>query len=765
MKKDKEKKPLRKSPLKIILIILLVIVGLIAAIMLIEVISQIAYDIKEANRLAKYESFDIIACMDIDSIQSDGDITYFNAVLEDGTIVRFEGKGVNVSEGAIELTPNSSIISLDAVGAIVAYNVHVSENTTEENSLCVAGGYTFSSATAVSSSDELLTFMTDASSVPAYIGEQEGGFEFLMEVLRPNFVCVFSDGFSTDSYTLDSIKVYYDADKKTTGVKDITLHTDFYRGYLEGYKYDSSLETKADLATGQYAFYLIVTPDTPDATPEDRKSVWFVESELYTVGDLKDADGNVLDKSNAQVHKGTTLEVTVGDYTVDVEIPIMESYSGAQVMHDLVPYVYPEATGELKTLVVPVCWADQTHMATEENLELYRYYIGRVSDLSGNEHDYTDYSDDEFALTEYFDIASYGKLDLTAAMTDWYYSDRTYAEMQDTPVASAFANEIFDWVKSNYPDVDWSEFDRDANGFVDSMIVINVGEMIGDSIMMDGYGYAVNHFNSYNGELAGSQENPTVNNFTSINHSFFETEGAGSLIHEFSHNLGLIDYYDVSYSGIDAVGSYDMQSAGAGDWNAYSKYAVGWVEPEIVTDLESGQSVEIEIGSMAETGDVIVIPAAGSEFNNSPFNEYIMIDLFTDDGVNKYDAAEYNLDGSCGVRIYHVNANMEKNVEVGESGKEYEIGTVHFANAYNKEGYYNIELIQSGKTNTFTDYGTEEDNTVTKKDFFYAGDVFTAEDYDEFFLDGKMDNGADFGYEIEIVSINDGTAVIRVTAQ
>lgn len=208
-----------------------------------------------------------------------------------------------------------------------------------------------------------------------------------------------------------------------------------------------------------------------------------------------------------------------------------------------------------------------------------------------------------------------------------------------------------------------------------------------------------------------------------------------------------------------------MQSAGAGDWNAYSKYAVGWVEPEIVTGLESGQSVEIEIGSMAETGDVIVIPAAGSEFNNSPFDEYIMIDLFTDDGVNKYDAAEYNLDGSCGVRIYHVNANMEKNVEFGETGKEYEIGTVYFANSYNEDGHYNIELIQSGKINTFTDYGTENDNTVTKEDFFYAGDVFTVEDYDQFFAEGKMDNGTDFGYEIEIVRVDGGTAVIRITAQ
>ena len=50
----------------------------------------------------------------------------------------------------------------------------------------------------------------------------------------------------------------------------------------------------------------------------------------------------------------------------------------------------------------------------------------------------------------------------------------------------------------------------------------------------------------------------------------------------------------------------------------------------------------------------------------------------------------------------------------------------------------------------------------------YAGDTFAVEDYAEFFYNGRMDNGLEFGYTVEIVSINNDangipTATVRVT--
>jgi len=160
-----------------------------------------------------------------------------------------------------------------------------------------------------------------------------------------------------------------------------------------------------------------------------------------------------------------------------------------------------------------------------------------------------------------------------------------------------------------------------------------------------------------------------------------------------------------------------------------------------------------------------VIPAAGAVQDGTPFNEYIMIDLFTaDEGLHQYDAAGNGLGGACGVRIYHVNAEMEYR-ELEHDGQAYPIGTVHVANDFKKHapGFYLIELIQRGGVNTFTSTNFESNRAVNASDLFRAGDVFTAEAYSQFLADGLMDSGMPFGYTIEILSVSDTEATIRIT--
>ena len=316
-----------------------------------------------------------------------------------------------------------------------------------------------------------------------------------------------------------------------------------------------------------------------------------------------------------------------------------------------------------------------------------------------------------------------------------------------------------------YPNMDFSKYDQDANGYFDAVVLLNAGTMSPDEgYNIISFGGGVMSRLSYTGDRAGTQQRPTFNCYTNVHANLLANN---TLIHEFAHNLGLIDYYDVTYSGINAVGGYDMQSDSYGDWNPYSKYAVGWIEPKVVTGLNAGESVEIEIGSLAKSGDAIVIPAAGSSFNNSPFGEYIMVDLFTAEGVNTYDAAKYGLQTE-GVRIYHVNASMEKRV-LNAGGKAYTIGTIHYANDYKNDGLgrYNVELIQSGGNNTFTDFNDLR-SKIQASDLFKAGNVFTASKYREFLYDGRMDDGSEFGYSIEVVSIykdavGDYKAKIRIT--
>lgn len=234
-----------------------------------------------------------------------------------------------------------------------------------------------------------------------------------------------------------------------------------------------------------------------------------------------------------------------------------------------------------------------------------------------------------------------------------------------------------------------------------------------------------------------------------------------TLVHEFGHNLGLIDYYDVTHTGIDAVGTFDMQSSNHGDWNSYSKYAAGWITPEIV-NLQPGESVEYTIGAFSDTGDAIAIPVDPDTFEG-PFNEYILIDLFTSGGVNAYDAERFGLKDVSGVRVYHIDARMEVHTEEADS-LSYTFGTPNKVNAYNPGGVYHVELIQAGKDNTFTDLENLR-TSLSYEDLFQGGMTFTLEEYSEFFMDGIMDSGVDFPYTVEIVSVSDAEAVIRVTAE
>ena len=414
-------------------------------------------------------------------------------------------------------------------------------------------------------------------------------------------------------------------------------------------------------------------------------------------------------------------------------------------------------------------------VANDDTLELFRKGIGRIADEKGTVTDYSVTTDEQFSLSEYYDIASYGKMKITSFMTDWYYSKENYADIWNQMPTETYSNEILDWVRATYPNMDWSKYDRDGNGYADSMVILNAGISDSGEVIILSYSGALNHQATYTGDQAGTPEAPRANAFTNVGYSWLQN-GYNTIIHEFAHGLGLIDYYDVNYSGIDAVGRFDMQSQSHGDWNAYSKLAVGWMDPQIVSGLSSGQSVDLTIRSSALTGDMIIIPAAGKDYEG-PFSEYIMLDLFTDDRVNEYDTERdgYQLKDAAGVRISHVNAEMEKRILDAESlidpgsSTEYTIGTIHSANNYKGDGTgkYNIEVIQNGGKNTFTNMN-QLDTMLEKDDLFYKGDSFTAEDYSQFLYEGRMDDGSEFGYTVKVTNISTDangipTATIQIT--
>ncbi len=739
---------------------------------------RVIYDI-DFDTLVKW---DFVASILPDSIKTNPDGTVsFTSVAPNGNEVRFYGENITVTPGNIQVHPLGRVVSLDAIGRIYTMELGISDPGSDSNWCTVFGGYSFDGLTSVDSIDQLMFCTGWGKNADQF---DSGPMDELSH-FQPNYVAFGTQTFAQtvsyneDSFTVTSCIVGYDDSSLHTGIRDMTLYFENYGTYMEGERYNPEKEV-FDLEGENIPFALALIPDLqhelyPLSTEELAKNnSYSVEGSVgghFIIGDLKDADGNVLDKNNARVYAGTTLEVTIGQYSFDMPLPVIPRHEGAQNLHELTPWAVPEATGTLNTLVIPIAWRDQPESRNDEAYATFQSEMGRVMDENGNITDYSaGLADGRMSISEYFDATSYGMLTVNSFVTDWYDAPYDFAVMEGQMPEDLFLQDMMTWLFETYPDMDWSQFDRDGNGYFDSVILLNDGTKSYDGYIINSFSGGVTVRRSYVNDYVGTADKPGLNGYVVCHSGLFWDD---VIIHEFGHVLGLIDYYDVTYSGIDAVGKHDMQSGNCGDWNPYSKYAVGWIEPQVITGLESGQSVEITIGSFADTGDAIVIPVA-DDSHDGPFGEYIMLDLFVGEGINGYGAEDTSLDGALGVRIYHINATMEyRELESKDpfTPGMHPIGTIHYANDYKQDGsgLYNVELIQAGGDNTFTDVNNLR-TELRPRDLFKAGDVFTVERYGEFFVDGRMDDGRQFGYTIEIVSIEADangqyTARIRITRQ
>ncbi|MCR5323618.1 MAG: hypothetical protein K6E85_10160 [Lachnospiraceae bacterium] len=718
---------------------------------------------------------------------SDGSL-YFESEGPNGEKIRFWAEDVDVRKDGITLHTKGRIMMTDGIGRIKSIKPVVSNPGAYDNDLCVYGGYNIDYDMNPGTIDRMIytagkgRYSCDFSEISS---------EISMDIYEPNFAGVGvlppsydiakqQGGVNVDDVVISKFIIKYSKSEECTHFRDLVLNPEMYGGYLEGDKYDKTKEAY-DPYHGTHYFTLYAIPDLEDDSKEmsvesiiskdlHGLSVSASDGNYFKVGDLKSSDGRKLNKDNAIMEKGTTVSVQLGKSSFDVSLNVLETYEGASTLHDLLPYPFPAGTGKRNVLVIPIVWQDEKDRATDKILNEFKSNLGRVADLvDGTVKDYSDgLGDNRYSLSEYFDSASYGKITVNSYITEWYKAPYNFSNMKNRAFSWDFITKVTNWLYETYPNVDFSKFDLDSNGYLDQVIFINSGDMSRENGFNPAtFGGACQYRQTYGSEYAGTKKRPTMNNVVNINISHL---GDNTLIHEFSHGFGLIDYYDVTYSGINAVGGYDMQSDNTGDWNAYSKYATGWIEPKVVSGLKPGESVEIKIGALSERGDAIVIPAATDKLK-PPFSEYMLVDLYTSSGVNKYDSVAYGIDNFTGVRIYHVDARMERRDYVNPDFPDMDpcpIGTIHIANQFKETGMFNIELIQAGAKNTLT-AGNWARMRIEKGDFFQTGDVFTMDKYSEFFNDGLMDTGAEFGYKIEIVNVSgigaNAQAVIRITRE
>lgn len=165
--------------------------------------------------------------------------------------------------------------------------------------------------------------------------------------------------------------------------------------------------------------------------------------------------------------------------------------------------------------------------------------------------------------------------------------------------------------------VDWTQYDSDNDSEVDLVFLLFAGYGEADSYKQNTiwpckwdvesalyYGYTnqtTYYYRSQNDKKLPIFEGKTVNKFACSNEWAYHSNsrnGTGTFVHEFSHVLGLPDYYVPSGSKSHTPGSWSLMGYGnyvnngntPPNYSAYDKYFLGWITP---TFLSVNQQVTI----------------------------------------------------------------------------------------------------------------------------------------------------------------------------
>lgn len=253
-----------------------------------------------------------------------------------------------------------------------------------------------------------------------------------------------------------------------------------------------------------------------------------------------------------------------------------------------------------------------------------------------------------------FDV--YGPITLSQNMS--YYGGNDYSGNDKNPHKMAI--EACQQLDAT---VDFSEYDRDGDGYIDNVFVFYAGR----------------------GEASGGSSNtvwPHAWNVTSA--EYYSTymfdgvqldryacsnewegsrpDGVGTFIHEFSHVMGLPDLYATSYTSAFTPGAWSALDYGPYNnggctpplYSAYERYSLGWMTPRV---LNGPASVTLKsIGS----NEACIIPT-GNDY------EFFLLENRQQTGWDKYIPGH-------GMLVWHVDYNpsvWENNTVNNQSSHQY----------------------------------------------------------------------------------------------
>ena len=250
-----------------------------------------------------------------------------------------------------------------------------------------------------------------------------------------------------------------------------------------------------------------------------------------------------------------------------------------------------------------------TRVANETGFENAEGFVGSVSDY------FLAQSNGNFELT--FDVI--GPVTLEHPYS-YYGKNNSYGNDSQPELM------IYEACKAIDGYVDFSQYDWDGDKYVDEVFVIYAGYGEAD-------GGSSNTIWPHMWNLSASTnvgpirtDGVVIDTYACSNELKYDTNqssGLGTLCHEFSHCLGLVDHYDLNgqnygtaYWDLMDYGSYLGDGFIPCGYTALERYTVGWLDPVV---LDSDTTIS-GMKSLADNGEAYII------YNDNNRNEFYMLE-------------------------------------------------------------------------------------------------------------------------------------------
>ena len=456
--------------------------------------------------------------------------------------------------------------------------------------------------------------------------------------------------------------------------------------------------------------------------------------------------------------------------------------------------------GNPKLLVIPIWFTDSTHCIHENHKEDVRQdietaYFGTEEEVGWQ------------SVKTYYHTLSQGRCNLDGVVTPWYEIGESMAAYgNDQNATKNLVKTAANWYFAQENSLPRSYFDTDNDGYLDGVMLIYAAP---------DYASAYNDWDSNNDGRENfwaytswtlddaNLETPTPNAFFWASYDFmYDTSTANvrtglyfygvgdatncnvdshAFIHEMGHMFGLSDYYD--YSGqYTPAGGFSMQDSNVGSHDPFSALALGWADPYVPET-----SCTLTIKPFQSKGhDLVLLQPDGFNVDKSPFDEYVLLELYTPTGLNQFDCEftyrEYTGQrqgpSEVGLRIWHVDSRL---VKINERPGRISVDATHpkkvpdeddlylmMTNTYYSSredmsarlsvcgaGYYNYNLLQLIRNDTTATYQCS--STFSGADLFGNGSQFTCSKYNGQFVNGKKLNSGDtLGWTVNVTITGEG---------